>query len=78
MSSSTFQALGHGVLSLTTSLVRQLIVLLPVALILSVTTHNLDLVWLSFPIAELFSFTLCIIFMVRVYRRDILPLKQTV
>ena len=74
ISGSVFQALDHGVLSLTTSLVRQLVVLLPVALLLSVTTHNLDVVWLAFPIAELFSATLCALFLRRVYRRDILPI----
>ena len=71
---SVFQALDHGVLSLTTSLVRQLVVLLPVAFLLAWLTQNLDMVWLSFPIAELFSCTLCAIFLRRVYRRDILGL----
>ena len=72
---SVFQALDHGVLSLTTSLVRQLIVLLPVAFLLARLFQNLDVVWLAFPIAELFSCTLCAVFMRRVYRRDILPLR---
>ena len=74
VSGSVFQALDHGVLSLTTSLVRQLIVLLPVAFLLS-RLFELEQVWLAFPIAELFSCTLCVIFMRRVYRRDILPLR---
>ena len=71
---SVFQALDHGVLSLTTSLVRQLIVLLPVAFLLS-RLFGLEQVWLAFPIAELFSATLCAVFIRRVYRRDILPLQ---
>lgn len=75
VSGSVFQALDHGVLSLTTSLVRQLIVLLPVAFLLARLFQNLDVVWLAFPIAELFSCTLCAVFMRRVYRRDILPLR---
>lgn len=75
ISSSVFQALDHGVLSLICSLVRQLIVLLPVAFLLSLLFHNLDVVWLAFPIAELFSCALCAVFMRRVYRRDILPLR---
>ena len=74
VSGSVFQALDHGVLSLTTSLVRQLIVLLPVAFLLS-RLFELEQVWLAFPIAELFSCTLCVIFMRRVYLRDILPLR---
>ena len=73
---SVFQALDHGVLSLTTSLVRQLVVLLPAAFLLARLFQNLDLVWLAFPFAELFSCALCAVFMRRVYRRDILPLRS--
>ena len=75
VSGSVFQALDHGVLSLTTSLVRQLIVLLPVAFLLARLFQDLDVVWLAFPISELFSCTLCILFMRRVYKRDIQPLR---
>ena len=72
--SSVFQALGHGVLSLTVSVVRQLVVLLPVAFLLSLR-GNLGLVWWDFPIAELFSLTLCTIFLRRVYLHEIKPLS---
>ena len=72
--SSVFQSLGHGVLSLLTSLVRQLGVLLPVAFVLS-RIHGLDAVWWAFPIAELFSLTLSALFLRRVYRREIAPLR---
>ena len=72
--SSVFQALGHGVLSLTVSVVRQLVVLLPVAFLLSLR-GNLGLVWWAFPIAELFSLTLCTIFLRRVYLHEIKPLS---
>lgn len=71
--SSVFQALGHGVLSLLVSLVRQLIVLLPVAFVLS-RTLGLDAVWWSFPIAELFSVVLSALFLRRVHRKEIHPL----
>ncbi len=73
--SSVFQALDHGVLSLVSSLVRQLIVLLPAAFLLARLFQNLDVVWLAFPLAELFSCALCAAFIRRVYRRDILPLR---
>ena len=73
ISSSFFQALGHGVLSLIVSLVRQLVVLLPVAWLLSLS-GQLALVWWAFPFAELFSLTLCIFFHRYVYRREIRPL----
>ena len=73
ISSSFFQALGHGVLSLIVSLVRQLVVLLPVAWLLSLS-GELTLVWWSFPFAELFSVALCIFFHRYVYRREVRPL----
>lgn len=75
ISSSTFQALGHGVLSLIVSLVRQLVVLLPVAWLLSLS-GQLELVWWAFPFAELFSLTLCIFFHRFVYRREIRPMME--
>ena len=54
VSGSVFQALGHGVLSLWVSVVRQLVVLLPVAFLLS-RLGGLSYVWWSYPFAELFS-----------------------
>lgn len=51
---SVFQAMGKGTYSLINSLVRQVIVLLPCAYLLSLT-GNLNLVWLAFPIAEVAS-----------------------
>ena len=74
VSSSVFQALGHGMLSLVVSVVRQLVVLLPVAFILS-RVGELSLVWWAFPIAELFAVILCILFLRRVYLREIKPLQ---
>ena len=75
VASSTFQALGHGVLSLVISLVRQLVVLLPAAYLLSLT-KVLDLVWLSFPIAECFSVALCILFLLRIWKQVVSPLPN--
>ncbi len=71
--SSVFQALSHGFLSLSVSLIRQLVVLLPVAFLFSLT-GNLDLIWLAFPIAELVSVTLCAIYLRHVYKKEIHPL----
>lgn len=70
---SVFQALGHGVLSLVVSVIRQLVVLLPVAFLLS-KAYGLEAVWWAFPIAELFSLLLCALFLRRVYRKEIAPL----
>lgn len=68
VSSSFFQALGNGVYSMLVSLTRQLVVLLPVAWLLSLS-GNLDLVWWAFPIAEVFSFVLSMIFTIRISKR---------
>jgi len=77
VSSAMFQALGHGVLSLTMSCVRQLMVLLPVALLLS-RIGGLHVVWWAFPFAELFSVTLASIFLRRIYQTEIRPLYQEI
>ncbi len=67
---SVFQALGNGVYSLITSVARQLCVLLPVAYLMSLT-GNINLVWLSFPIAEIASVILSTFFFVRIYKKVI-------
>lgn len=75
VSGSVFQALGHGVLSMMVSIVRQLLVLLPAAYLLSLT-GRLEFVWLAFPIAELASVVLCTIFTRRIIRTVIDPLEK--
>lgn len=72
---ASFQALGNGVYSTITSLCRQLIALLPAAFLLSLS-GNVDLVWWAFPIAEVVSVTVTLIFFVRIYRRKIKPLFE--
>ena len=61
---SVFQAIGNPIYSLIVSVCRQLVVLLPVAWLLS-RTGQLELVWWAFPIAEVMSFTLSTIFLRR-------------
>lgn len=73
VSGSVFQALGNGVLSLINSLIRQLGILLPVAYLFSLT-GNLNLIWLSFPIAEISSVALNAMFLRRIYKKVIEPL----
>ena len=62
-----FQAVGKGVYSLIMSLCRQLIVLLPVAYLLS-RTGSVSAVWWAFPIAELVSLTICLLLFRKVDR----------
>ena len=59
---SVCQAIGNPIHSLIVSVARQLVVLLPVAWLLSLT-GRLELVWVAFPVAELISLTLSIIFL---------------
>ena len=68
-----FQALGNGIYSTIISLCRQLIVLLPAAYLLSLT-GEVNAVWWSFPIAEVISMILTLLFYLRIYRRKIKPL----
>ena len=75
VSSSVFQALGHGMLSLIVSVLRQLIVILPAAWILA-RIGGIHMVWWAFPIAEIFSALVCFLFVKKVYRNEIKPLYQ--
>lgn len=67
---SVFQALGEGVLSMIVSIARQLVVLLPVAYFFS-KTGNLNMIWWAFPIAEIASVVLSVIFLKRTYNKII-------
>ena len=73
---ASFQALGNGIYATITSLCRQLIALLPVAFLLSLT-GNVHAVWWSFPIAEVVSATVTLILFSKIYRQKIKPLYET-
>ncbi len=73
VNSGIFQALGQGVYSLLVSLIRQLIVLIPAAFLLSLS-GDVNMVWWAFLIAESVALTSSIIFMLRAYKRIIKPL----
>lgn len=72
ISGTVFQALGNGVYSLVVSIARQLVVLIPVAYILS-KIGGLDLIWWSFPIAEVMSLCVSAYLLFRIYRKIIKP-----
>lgn len=71
---SGFQALGNSILSMFVSITRQLVVLLPAAYLLSLS-GRLELVWWAFPIAEVASLTMSMIFLRHTYHRYIAPLQ---
>lgn len=70
---ASFQALGNGIYSTITSLCRQLVVLVPAAYLLSLT-GSVDAVWWSFPLAEIVSATLTVIFYLRIYKQKLKPM----
>ena len=70
---SVCQSLGHGMLSLSVSVVRQLVILLPTAYLLA-RFSGLNAVWWAFPFAELFSLALCLIYFRYIYGKEIKPL----
>lgn len=63
---SVFQSLGNGVYSLIVSLIRQIVVLLPAAYLLSLL-GNVNYVWWSFPIAEVASAIVSTICFIKIY-----------
>ena len=72
---ASFQALGNGIYSTITSLCRQLVVLVPAAYLLSLS-GQVTLVWWAFPIAEVVSLTLSVLFFARLYKKKIRPLQD--
>ena len=70
---ASFQALGNGIYSTIVSLCRQLLVLLPVAYLLSLT-GDVGNVWWAFPIAEVVSALVTGVLFVRIYRQKVKPL----
>ena len=73
--SSACQAFGFGMYSLYISVARQLIVLVPVAWLMSLT-GRLDSVWWSFPIAELVSLGGGLLMLRHVLRKTGMSLKH--
>lgn len=73
--SSAFQALGYAMYSMIMSIVRQLLVLLPVAYLFSLT-GEVRLVWFAFPIAEAVAVVICAFFILHIYRKVISKIGQ--
>ena len=69
-----FQATGKGFRGLFISFARQLVVLLPVAYLLSVTL-GVGYVWYAFPIAEAVALVIALLFFLDLVRRDFKKLQ---
>ena len=72
---ASFQAMGVGIYSTITSLCRQLLALVPVAYLLSLT-GDVHLVWWAFPVAEVVSMVFSLFFFRRIYKNKIKPLYE--
>ena len=64
---SMFQALGMSVYSMITSIMRQVVVLIPAAILLA-KLGSVDYVWWSFPIAEIMSAAATTFFFNKIYK----------
>lgn len=69
MFTTLFQAVGKGFRSLIMSFARQLVLVLPIAFVLSMTL-GVDCVWYAFPIAEILSLFLAIGLFVNLVKTD--------
>ncbi len=72
---SVFQALGNSLYSMIVSIMRQLVVLLPAAYLLSLM-GSVNYVWWAFPIAELMSAATTGFFFKRIYDSVISQIKD--
>lgn len=70
MSTAIFQATAHGIFSLLSSFIRQLLALLPIAWVL-MHMMGVRLVWLAFPLAEIVGFIFSLLALKYVYEKDI-------
>ena len=68
--SAVFQSFGYSFFSMLISIGRQLVTLLPVAYLLSLT-GDINAVWWSYPIAELVCVVLSVVFYVYIYNHKI-------
>lgn len=69
MFTTLFQATGKGLRSLIMSFCRQLVLILPIAFILS-RLFGITYVWYAFPIAEFFALILAIVFFINLVKGD--------
>ncbi|MDN6385261.1 MAG: MATE family efflux transporter [Alkalibacterium sp.] len=73
--STIFQAFGKGTFGLYVSFTRQVIVLIPLAYLFSLT-GNVDTIWWSFPVSELVSALLCVYFLRVIFKKYVEPLPD--
>ena len=70
-----FQALGKSIYSMYMSIARQLLVIVPVAYLLSFI-GDVTAIWWAFPISEVVGFTMSILFTRKIKREIISPMEN--
>lgn len=55
ITSSLYQAIGHGIKSAALNLLRQVFILIPLSIVIVLISKNINLAWMAFPIAEWLS-----------------------
>ncbi len=73
--SSAFQATGFGIGTMITSVLRQLVVLIPASYVMA-KLFGLIGVWWAFPFAEVFGLTVAVILYIYIYRTRIKPIGE--
>ena len=73
--SAVFQSFGYSLFSMFISIGRQLVTLLPVAYLLSLT-GDINAVWWSYPIAEFVCVVLSVVFYIYIYKHKIKTLPD--
>lgn len=69
-----FQSVGKGMRSLLMSVLRQLVLILPIAYVLS--KISIDAMWFAFPLAEIFCTILALIFFFDLNKKDFSKLSK--
>ena len=75
MNSTMFQAIGHGLASLVVSVFRQLLGILPVAVLLA-KLFGLTAVWYAFPIAEAVALVLSFFVLMRIDKHQLRKMES--
>ena len=75
--SSAFQATGFGIGTMITSILRQLVVLIPASYVMA-KLFGLIGVWWAFPFAEIFGLTVAVILYIYIYRTRIKPIGERI
>ena len=71
-----FSAFGKSLFSMFVSIARQLVVLLPAAFLLAQTADGLMAIWWAFPIAELMSIVMSVVFLLILWHKTIKKLPD--